>query len=156
MSPDGLGAERPGTAHPPGETIDGDELSLVRSFLGRERTVDGPEATGDEPTVRAYLITNGRTDSSIDLSFESMVSLVDEGRAESSLSFERAVIVDLCRDSAQSVAELAARLRVPIGTARVLAGDLVQEHVLEVHLPRTDLSTDVELLKRLIHGVRSL
>jgi Protein of unknown function (DUF742) len=134
----------------------GEELSLLRSFVGSEFITSSPETTDDEPTVRAYLLTNGRTDTVIDLSFESMVSLVDASRARTSLSFERAVIVDLCRNSAQSLAELAARLRVPIGTARVLAGDLVAENVLEVHSPNSNLSTDVALLKRLIHGVRAL
>jgi hypothetical protein len=135
-----------------------DQLSPVRSFLRSERNSVSlaPEATENEPTVRAYMITNGRTKGVIDLSFESMVSLSEESQGKKSFSFESAKIVDLCRGAAQSMAELSARLRVPIGTARVLAGDLVSENVLDVHLPQSNLSTDVALLKRLINGVRSL
>ena len=59
-------------------------------------------------------------------------------------------------DQPQAIAELAARLRIPIGSVRVLTGDLVADGTLEVHQGVTSLSTDVALLKRLIHGVRAL
>jgi hypothetical protein len=134
-----------------------EEPALVRSYLQNERPATTPLVdSDDEPMVRAYLITNGRTDTLIDLAFESMVSLVDSARNSNNFSFERANIINLCRDGAQSLAEIAAKLRVPIGTARVLAGDLIAEHVLNVHVPNSNLSNDVALLKRLINGVHAL
>jgi Protein of unknown function (DUF742) len=136
---------------------DDDEIPLVRSFLNRQQpTTRRSEPMTDEPTVRAYMITNGRTTTTADLSFESMVSISPESDLTSSLSFERATIVELCRNAPQSIAEIAAQLRIPIGAARVLAGDLVSTKVLDVHLPNASFSTDVELIKRLISGVRAL
>jgi Protein of unknown function (DUF742) len=123
-------------------------------FLNHE-PIANPESTTDESLVRAYLMTNGRTQTTIDLSFESMLSVV-EPRSTATFSFEKARVIDLCALQAQSVAELAAQMRVPIGTARVLAGDLVVDEVLEAHMPQSNASADVDLLKRLIRGVRAL
>lgn len=134
-----------------------DDVGLVRSFLGGPRSASAPESTSAEPTVRAFMLTNGRTTSNVDLAFESMVSLSDLGRvAQDSLAFERAAIAELCADGAQSIAELAAKLHVPLGTIRVLAADMVGEEVLDAHLPQENLSGDVAMLRRLIHGVRAL
>ncbi len=72
------------------------------------------------------------------------------------LSFERASIVGLCRFDIISVAELSARLRLPIGVVRVVASDLVVEGLLEAFLPSLTVAEDVDLITRLIEGVRAL
>jgi hypothetical protein len=65
-------------------------------------------------------------------------------------------IVELCRPP-MSLAELAARLLLPIGVVRVLVGDLLVARalVLDDAAP-PDPGTDVRLLQRLLDGIRSL
>jgi hypothetical protein len=129
---------------------------LVRPFLGTGRD-RGDVLTEDDDVVRPFLLTNGRASGRSDLAYEAMVSLTPIGlRTKESLRFEARAICELCQQQPQAIAELAARLRIPIGSVRVLAGDLVADGVLDVHQGVTSLSTDVALLKRLIHGVRAL
>ncbi len=114
----------------------------------------GSRQVGDAPSgVRAYLITGGRA--SAPLAYETI--LVPKSRVDGSTeTFERARIMQVCRSGdALSVAELAARLRLPIGVVRVLASDLVNAGLLSAHSSE-NTSSDVTLLTRLIHGVRAL
>jgi hypothetical protein len=69
------------------------------------------------------------------------------------LQFERRDIVLLCR-KAQSVAEVAARTRLPLGAARVLVSDLVESGHLVAHIP-SDERPDREILERLLSGLRA-
>jgi len=62
----------------------------------------------------------------------------------------------LCHTDPLSVAELSARLHVPIGVVRVVAADLVSEGLLEAFQPSANVADDVLLITRLIAGVRSL
>jgi Protein of unknown function (DUF742) len=129
--------------------------TMVRSFLGRSLR-SGPEAEFDERTFRPFLVTGGRTTSEFPLDFEAMVTPTPAGLC-ADLRFEQRTMLDRCIQSgAQSIAELAAYLKLPIGTVRVVAADLVSSHLLDVHSPDKNLSNDVLMLKRLINGVRAL
>jgi hypothetical protein len=65
-------------------------------------------------------------------------------------------IVELCQP-ALSLAELAARLVLPVGVVRVLVADLVEAAVVTADDPHSvDVSTDVHLLERLLDGIRAL
>jgi hypothetical protein len=136
--------------------------SLVRPFLNRapaKRATAEPAAPAEPSAgVRAYMITGGRTSSrGAKLEFETMVSLSDQGRAQlNRLMFEQAKIADQCLVGPQSVAELAAKLRIPLGVAQVLAGDMVADGALSAHSAKVNQDNDIELIKRLIHGVRAL
>ncbi len=132
------------------------DTPLVRPFLesGRQREAVIVE---QDDVVRPFLLTNGRATTTTDLGYEAMVSLTAAGRQNIDRHrFEARAICELCQDQPQAIAELAARLRIPIGSVRVLAGDLVADGTLDLHTGVTALSTDVALLKRLIHGVRAL
>jgi Protein of unknown function (DUF742) len=137
-----------------------DEGILERDFVSKARPARGyePSESDDSPTVRAYMLTSGRTTTTLDLNFESMVSVNKPQPLDIDLRFERGATVALCeRSGAQSIAELSARLAIPIGVAKVIAGDLVEEGVLSVHSSQNaNVSSDVMLLRRLIHGVRAL
>jgi len=70
----------------------------------------------------------------------------------------RARIMALCAAS-PSVAEIAARLDIPLGVARVLVGDLVADGYLRVQTTLTERSsTDErrELIGRTLRGLRAL
>ena len=140
-----------------------EEPALVRPFLSGliaassapERAVDphGPEPAA----VRSYAMTNGRSHAAIHLEFEAMLQVTTAANDPAlNLNFERAAIVRLCRHEILSVAELSARLRLPIGVIRVVASDLVVDNLLEAFLPSLGVAEDVDLISRLIEGVRAL
>ena len=117
---------------------------------------DGPPAANR--LVRPYALTGGRTRSRpVDLPLETLVTTTDHGHgALPSLQFERRSIATLCQEPV-SVAEVAARVGVPLGVARVLVGDMTDEGHLQVHLPAEDGGRpDVVLLERVLEGLRGL
>jgi uncharacterized protein DUF742 len=108
--------------------------------------------------VRPYAVTGGRTKPSYQLQIEAMVSASHyEARDLSSLSPECQSILGYCRDW-RSVAEISAVLRMPLGVARVLIGDMAMEGLVRVH--QADLSQggrpDLNLLERVLSGLRKL
>ena len=142
---------------------DDSQGALVRPFLTRSMpTVDAGPAANDTAgpeaaAVRSYAITSGRARGAVHLEFESMLQVTPRGSdAAASLSFERAAVVQLCKGEILSIAELSARLRVPIGVIRVVASDLIVEGLLEAFLPSLGVAEDVDLISRLIEGVRAL
>ena len=145
------------------ETLGADEshAQLVRPFLDRKRPMQGASMEEDLSVaaggVRAYAMTGGRSHANGVLEFETMLRATGSGReALTAMKFERAEILRLCQSDPQSVAELAALLRVPIGVVRVVAADLVFEGMLESFQPSANVADDVLLITRLIAGVRSL
>lgn len=145
---------------PDGAMPSEDETFIERDFVSKARPARGydvPELD-DSQAIRSYMLTRGRTTTTLDLSFESMVSITRPQPLDIDLRFERRATVALCEESgAQSIAELSARLSIPIGVAKVIAGDLVEEGVLSIHSNQNvNVSSDVMLLRRLIHGVRAL
>jgi len=108
--------------------------------------------------VRPYTMTGGRTrPAKDDLELEALVSTTSLGEASlSSLNFERRAIALLCRDII-SIAEISARLDVPIGVARVLVGDMAEEGLVQVHRPQhQDERPDIALLERVLYGLHAL
>ena len=108
--------------------------------------------------VRPYVLTRGRTHAPGPLmALEASVRRMPEpGALPASAPPESLRIVDLCSQS-MSVAEVAARLFLPIGVVRVLVGDLVTAGVVAVDDPHTvEHATDVQLLERLLDGIRAL
>jgi hypothetical protein len=134
---------------------DAPDAALVRPFVDRARQGAAPGDDANAASVRAYAITGGRARSTVPLEFETMLQTRGASRA-GALTFERAAIVQLCSAEPQSVAELSARLRLPIGVVRVVAGDLVAEGVLQAYLPVAGVADDIDLIARLIEGVRAL
>lgn len=134
---------------------------LVRPFLDRKRPLavpaDSELTEASASGVRAYAMTGGRARASSILEFETMLQATAGGReALTAMRFERAEILRLAHSEPLSVAELAARIAVPIGVIRVVAADLMTEGLLESFQPSTNVADDVLLITRLIAGVRSL
>jgi Protein of unknown function (DUF742) len=130
-----------------------------RPFLpskpGRPLPVEN-DASPSDIGVRAYLITGGRADvTERRLAYETMLKRTRKA-TEIGLLYEKAEIVGLCAEGALSVAEISARLQLPIGVVRVLASDMLGEGFLTAHAGSPDKTKDVNLLTRLINGVRAL
>ena len=144
-----------------GAEADDPHAQLVRPFLDRKQPLQplspDADAPGDGSAVRAYAMTGGRAHSSLQLEFETMLQATADGReALTAVRFERAEIVRLCQSDPLSVAELSARMHVPIGVVRVVASDLLAEGFLEAFHPSSNVADDVLLITRLIAGVRAL
>jgi len=107
--------------------------------------------------VRPYAVTGGRTKPAYQLQIEAMVSASHyEARDLSVLSPECQSILGYCRDW-RSVAEISAVLRMPLGVARVLIGDMAMEGLVRVHqADHVHGRPDLNLLERVLSGLRKL
>lgn len=109
--------------------------------------------------VRPYTLTSGRTDTSIDLPLEAPIQALPAGLEHRwPPNDARGRIIQLCVEH-PSVAEISARLDIPLGVARVLVGDLVLSGYLRVHRTLSERSsTDErqELIGRTLRGLRAL
>ena len=56
----------------------------------------------------------------------------------------------------QSAAEISARLRLPLGVARVVLGDLVDEGFLALNTRSSSGRPDLRLLERVLDGLQAL
>jgi hypothetical protein len=110
------------------------------------------------PVVRHYARTSGRT-RPVRGEFD-LITLVMTTRAAAtgdiSLQPEHQRIVTLCRNPT-SVAELATHLDVPVGTVRVLLGDLLDRGYIRTRSPgpATHLPNE-RVFKAVLDGLRSL
>ncbi|TDC26098.1 DUF742 domain-containing protein [Streptomyces sp. 8K308] len=128
--------------------------------------MDVGEAAGtpEEPArrasaIRPFLLTAGRvsgngTGPPIPLETQ-VVSTATGLSALHSLSFEHHDIVAACRRP-QSVAELAAQLRLHLNVVRVLAEDLCTAGHLAIHRPNAATVQDISTLRRVIDGLRAV
>ncbi|MFY2861660.1 DUF742 domain-containing protein [Mycobacterium sp. THU-M104] len=109
--------------------------------------------------VRPYTLTAGRTDTGVDLPLEAPIQTLQAGLDHRWPAEDpKGKIIQLCVRS-PSVAEIAARLDLPVGVARVLVGDLVLSGYLQVHRTLTERSTRDErheLIGRTLRGLRAL
>jgi hypothetical protein len=109
--------------------------------------------------VRPYTLTAGRTESTVDLPLAAPIQTVQSALFHRWPAGDlRGRIIQLCIKS-PSVAEISARLDVPLGVARVLVGDLVTSGYLQVQTTLTDSSTTDdrrELIGRTLRGLRAL
>jgi hypothetical protein len=121
--------------------------------------VDQRESAAEPSLVRPYTLTAGRTDSRVHLPLEAPVETLDTGRTPRWPAGDvRGDILALCNQR-PSVAEIAARLSVPLGVARVLVGDLVDQGCLRVHATLDQSATPDErreLIGRTLRGLRAL
>ena len=117
------------------------------------------EAEEEPNLVRPYTLTSGRTNSRIDLPLEAAVEALEATKPPRWPTKDvRGQILTLCAES-PSVAEIAVRLSVPLGVARVLVGDLVTQGYLRVHATLGDSATNDErreLIGRTLRGLRAL
>jgi hypothetical protein len=117
------------------------------------------DSAAEPSLVRPYILTAGRTAPRMDLPVEATIATVEPSpSARWPGSDVRARIVDLGGGST-SVAEVAARLDLPLGVARVLIGDLVAQGYLRVNATLSELTTTEErreLIGRTLRGLRAL
>ncbi|MBB5959037.1 hypothetical protein FHS29_005657 [Saccharothrix tamanrassetensis] len=106
--------------------------------------------------VRAYSWTGGRTTSSLQLEVETLVSAVGRDQP-GALESEYHEVIGLV-DHPRSVAEVAALLRLPLGVAKVLLGDMAERGLIDVHESASadGEQPDLGLMERVLAGLRRL
>lgn len=127
-----------------------------------EPTSDAWESafTAEQPSlVRPYRLTAGRTTTDIELPMEAPIYPLAAAPASHWPGNDvRSEILKL-GSTRPSVAEVAAKLAIPLGVARVLIGDLVTQGYLQVHATLgTTASIDDrrDLIGRTLRGLRAL
>ena len=106
--------------------------------------------------VRPYYMTGGRArPTQDDLEIEALVSTTSQGDRSPKLTVEQRAIIALCRDLL-SVAEVSARLDLPLGVTRVLIGDMASEGLVILHRPASvGDRPDLALLQRVLYGLQT-
>ncbi|CCH33493.1 DUF742 domain-containing protein [Actinosynnema sp. NPDC047251] len=117
---------------------------------------DDPDFPREEAasSVRAYSWTGGRTTSSHQLEIETLVSVVD-WEFPGALQSEYQEVLNLVA-APRSVAEVAALLRLPLGVAKVLLGDMAERGLIDVHGTASAEEPDLGLMERVLAGLRRL
>jgi hypothetical protein len=107
--------------------------------------------------VRPYYMTGGRArPAQNDLEIEALVSTTARGERSPKLTVEQRAIIALCRDLL-SIAEVSARLDLPLGVARVVIGDMAAEGLVILHRPTTvGDRPDLALLQRVLYGLNQI
>jgi len=110
------------------------------------------------PVVRHYAMTAGRTQPTLG-KFD-LITQVMAQRAtlspEPNLHPEHALIVQLCQVPT-SVAEIATTLDLPVGTVRVLLGDLLNRGYIRTRSPIPAAAVpNVRVFKAVLDGLRAL
>ncbi|UUU27937.1 DUF742 domain-containing protein [Streptomyces sp. DSM 40750] len=120
---------------------------------------DSREPVGRAPAIRPFLLTAGRVSgggTAPPIPVETQIVATRAGlSALGSLTFEHRDIIAACRRP-QSVAELAARLRLHLNVVRVLAEDLRAAGHLAVYRPNAGTAQDISVLRRVIDGLRAV
>jgi hypothetical protein len=139
--------------------------SRVRPFLpdvpmpASEKEPDDPgPRPSDVSHLRPYLLTGGRVRASSDdtLEIEAQVVTTHTGYlALPTLEYEQRDIVELCQ-TPMAVAEVAARLRLHLGVARVLVGDLLELGHLTVRRPEVTFQRSADIIQRVIRGLQAI
>lgn len=134
--------------------IDGTDVGI--GGVGAVDADDGDDAgSATGRLIRPYAMTGGRTLADTEISLEAQIQATT--RASQHLGayrWEAAKVVELVQ-SPMALIEIAARLQIPIGVARVLVADLVNDGAVMLHIPEKSQSF-ASLLERVLDGVRNL
>ncbi|MFJ4469358.1 DUF742 domain-containing protein [Streptomyces sp. NPDC089424] len=118
-----------------------------------------PAGASNNPLVRPYAMTGGRTRPRYQLAIEALVHTTAQPHQMQGQLPEHQRICNLCREI-KSVAEISALLTIPLGVARILVADLAEAGLVAIHQPGGDESAggqpDVTLLERVLSGLRKL
>ncbi|WP_328471068.1 DUF742 domain-containing protein [Actinoplanes sp. NBC_00393] len=107
----------------------------------------------DDPVVRPFMLTGGRTQPLHDgLRIETQLRSVPAALS-APLRFESRRIVELCQ-APMSVADLAVALHAPLGVVRVIVADLITQGLIRVEAAPDVLTT--ALIERIRDRVRAL
>jgi hypothetical protein len=119
------------------------------------------ESAGEDPRgalVRPYAVTRGRTEPARDIAIEAVLLTTHRGQQEARFAGrDKQAIAVLCDGRAQSLAEIAAYTRLPLGVSRVLVADMVADGLLALHgAAQAEDDDRMQILERVLSGLRRL
>jgi hypothetical protein len=112
----------------------------------------------DASMVRPYAWTGGRTKANYDLKLETLISTTELAADETLLpQLEHRAVSTLCKYPL-SVAEVAAKLSIPLGVARVILSDMAELGLISIHrtFADDDIAAHLVLMERVLSGLRRL
>jgi hypothetical protein len=112
----------------------------------------------DAAMVRPYAWTGGRTKANYDLKLETLISTTGLAADETLLpQLEHRAVSTLC-EYPLSVAEIAAKLSIPLGVARVILSDMAELGLISIHrtFADDDIAAHLVLMERVLSGLRRL
>lgn len=120
---------------------------------------DDPNDDAEDHTgrlIRPYAMTGGRTaGAGPEIPLEAQVLASSRAAAHNGTHrWEAAKLLEMV-ETPMALVEVAARLQIPVGVARVLVADLVEDGSLIMHLPPAS-SSFTSLLEQVLDGVRDL
>lgn len=108
------------------------------------------------PLVRPYAVTGGRTRSDrYDLDLITLVVAIDPDAHAGLVEPEHAQVLRVCAYPS-SVAEVAARLDLPLGVAKVLISDLIDRNYIIFRSSWQPVTPDLDMMQRVLNGIRNL
>lgn len=106
--------------------------------------------------VRLYALTGGRTKPRHHLLVETLISVAhDAPQSSATLMPESQALYELARETI-SIAELSARLTIPLGVIRVLISDLADKEMISIHPTGFAYQYDRIILGRILDGLKKL
>lgn len=108
------------------------------------------------PLVRPYAVTGGRTHNSrYELDLITLVVAIDPDTHAVLVEPEHAEVLRLCAYPT-SVAEVSAKLDLPLGVAKVLISDLIDRGYIIFRSSWQPVSPDLDMLQKVLNGIRNL
>ncbi|MFF9674961.1 DUF742 domain-containing protein [Streptomyces eurythermus] len=154
---------RPYTPQGPGPynqpPYDQPQAPRIQPVQPQRRPEPALATAANNPLVRPYAMTGGRTRPRYQLAIEALVHTTAAPHQMQGQLPEHQRICNLCREI-KSVAEISALLTIPLGVARILVADLAEAGLVAIHQPGGDENAggqpDVTLLERVLSGLRKL
>ncbi|GGS02336.1 hypothetical protein GCM10010269_46580 [Streptomyces humidus] len=159
--PSAPGQQRPYSPQGPGPSpYDQPQAPRIQPVQPHRRSPEAaPAGAANNPLVRPYAMTGGRTRPRYQLAIEALVHTTAQPHQMQGQLPEHQRICNLCREI-KSVAEISALLTIPLGVARILVADLAEAGLVAIHQPGGDETAggqpDVTLLERVLSGLRKL
>ncbi|MEV4670862.1 DUF742 domain-containing protein [Actinomadura sp. NPDC049382] len=110
--------------------------------------------TYDAEHVRPYAITGGRTRPQHTMRLVTLLETADSAPVQG-LGPESSQVVELCRKQPCPVAEIAARLGLPVQAAKIIISDLIDCGALVIALPDPGVSDHLQVLEALRSGLET-
>ena len=114
---------------------------------------DDEDSTGR--LIRPYAMTGGRTGADTEIDLEAQIQATARGSEHlAAYRWEAAKVIELVQ-TPMALIEIAARIEIPIGVARVILSDLAEDGAVVIHVP-VKTQNFASLLERVLDGVRNL
>jgi len=108
------------------------------------------------PLVRSYMATGGRTHAKrYDLDLITLVVAVDPDAHAPLVEPDHADVLRICTYPS-SVAEVAAKLDLPLGVTKVLISDLIERNFIIFRSSWQPAAPDMDMMQRVLNGIRNL